>query len=532
MTDSRSLLPSRPASRRLVSSALAALATGVLLAGCTSAVGEQSATSGSGSQGPVEGGTLRVAATTDHVPASVFGQSSDVGNTLIGLVYDSLVEYPHDSLDAQPSLATSWEVAEDGRSITLQLRNDVTFHDGRPFTSEDVRFSIETFADPAWAVQVQRTAAAVTGFDTSDPHAITLEFAHPLSNILDLLDIVPIVDSESFPGLKEASTYNGTGPFRFTGWRPGTGMTFERNEDYWKGAPDLEAVDVSVVPDAQAQVAGLRSGQYDLALGVTPRDVETLEQDPKFDVHDFEGATQQQYLGFQLKNRDLQEVRLRQAIAYAVDRERIVEELYRGSAVASGLPWSPSSPAYDEEKGQTYARDVAKAQQLVAELGDVPTLPLQFAAGQPAGETIAQIVQANLEEIGLEVELKPTEFAQMYKQLVGAQFEGLWIFGHTYAQYTPATLTVSAFPFNAAHNASNFVDEQYRADSDASWKVADPASAEAEEPFDRVNDHIVDNVWLTDLVTSHPRVVTTSAVHGIDYSKRTELLLDEAWKDQ
>ncbi|WP_110180560.1 ABC transporter substrate-binding protein [Nocardioides solisilvae] len=518
----------RPSFLRL---AAAAAASVLLLAGCSSAVGEQS--SGSGASGdPVEGGTLRVAATTDHVPAAAFGQSSDVGNTLIGLVYDSLVEYPHDSLDAQPSLATSWEVAEDGRSITLQLRDDVTFHDGRPFTSEDVKFSIQTFADPAWAVQVQRTAAAVTGFDTSKPHEITLELAHPLSNILDLLDIVPIIDSETYDELKEAKTYNGTGPFRFTGWSPGSKMTFERNDDYWKGAPKLEAVDVQVVPDAQAQVAGLRSGQYDLALGVTARDVETLEQDPKFDVHSFEGATQQQYIGFQLENKDLQDVRLRQAVAYAVDRQRIVDELFRGAAVASGLPWSPSSPAYDEAKGQAYARDVAKAKALVAELGDVPVLPLQFAAGQPAGETIAQIVQANLEEVGIEVELKPTEFAQMYKQLVGAQFEGLWIFGHTYAQYSPATLTVSAFPFNAAHNASNFTDEEYLADSDASWKVADPTSEEARELFDRVNDHIVDNVWLTDLTTSYPRLVSTSAVHGIDYSKRTELLLDEAWKDQ
>ena len=511
---------------RLVASALAVL----LATGCSSAVDEQASTASAGE--PVDGGTLRVAATTDLIPASVFGQSSDGGNTLIGLVYDSLVEYPQDSLEAQPSLATSWKIAKDGRSITLQLRDDVNFHDGKPFTSEDVKFSIETFADPVWAVQLQRTAAAVTGFDTSDPHEITLEFAHPMSNILDLLDILPILDADTFDRVKKGTGYNGTGAFEFTGWKPNSGLRFVRNDDYWKGPPHLEGVELTIVPDPLAQVAGLRSGQYDLALGVTPRDTETLANDPRFSVHDFEGATFQTYVGFNLENRDLQDVRMRQAVAYAVDRQRIVDEVYRGAGTAQNLSWSPSSPAHDEQAAHHYDRDIEKATKLVAEVGEVPTLPLQYVAGDPASEAIAQIVQSDLADVGIEVELKPTEYAQMYKLLVGASYQGMWIFNHTYAQYHPATLTVSAYPFNAAHNASNFEDKQYRADSDASWKIADPESAEAKQLYAKVNQHLIDSVWLSDLATYYPRLVSTSAVHGIGYTKRTELILNEAWKDE
>lgn len=518
--------PRVPTHLRLMAAALVLL----LATACSSAVHEQASSTGSGD--PVDGGTLRVAGKTDLIPASVFGQSGDGGNTLIGLVYDSLVEYPQDSLKPQPSLATSWKLAPDGRSMTLKLRHGVKFHDGKPFTSEDVKFSIQTFADPVWAVQLQRTAAAVTGFDTSDPHQITLKFAHPLSNILDLLDIMPILDGDTFDQVKDGTGYNGTGPFKFAGWKPGTSLKFVRNDDYWRGAPHLDGVDLSIVPDAQAQVAGLRSGQYDLALGVSPRDDQTLSEDPRFTVSDFKGATFQSYVGFNLQNRYLKDVRLRQAVAYAVDRKRIVDEVYRGAGAAQDLSWSPDSPAYDEEAAHHYDLDVDKAKALVAQVGHVPTLPLQYPAGDPAYEAVAQIVQANLADIGIKVELKPTEFTQMYKQLVGAQFDGMWIFGHTYAQYNPATLSVSAFPFNAEHNASHFQDKQYLADSDASWEVADPTSAEAQKAYDKVNRDLIDNVWLTDLATYYPRLASTSAVHGVDYSKRTELLLDRAWKDQ
>ncbi|KRF12360.1 hypothetical protein ASG90_15395 [Nocardioides sp. Soil797] len=519
--------PPRPFARlRLLAIAVALC----LMSACTSAVGEQNDRGSTGD--PVDGGTLRVAAKTDLIPKSVFGQSSDGGNALIGLVYDSLVEYPHDSLEPRPALATSWKVAPDGRSIHLELRDDVTFHDGKPFTSEDVKFSIQTIADPAWSVQLQRTAAAVTGFDTSDPHAITLKFDRPLSNILDLLDIVPIIDEDTFDQVKAGTGYNGTGAFRFAGWKPNSELTFDRFDDYWGGKPHLDGVDVKIVPDPQAQASGLRSGQYDLLLGTTARDAETFGKDKKYAVLDFEGATQQTYVGFNLDNPDLKDVKLRQAVAYAVDRERILDEVYRGKGIAQNLSWSPSSPAYDEAAAHHYDRDTAKAKDLAAQVGKVPTLPLQYIAGDPTAEAVAQIVQANLADIGITVDLQPVEYAQMYQRLVGADFDGLWIFGHTYAQYTPATLPVSAYPFNAEHNASNFLSDQYAEHADAAWGAPDPDGDVAEDAYAALNADMIDNVWLTDLVTFWPRIVTSSSVHGIDYTKRTELILRDAWKDQ
>ncbi|WP_278257723.1 ABC transporter substrate-binding protein [Nocardioides convexus] len=131
----------------------------------------------------------------------------------------------------------------------------MTFHDGRPFTSKDVEASIKTWADPKWTVQFQRTAAAVTGFDTSDEHAITLTFAHPLSNVFDLLDTLPIIDSGSLEQVRAGKAFVGTGPFTFEGWAPGSKITLKRNEKYWGDKAHLDGIDVEIIPDPQAQVS-------------------------------------------------------------------------------------------------------------------------------------------------------------------------------------------------------------------------------------------------------------------------------------
>jgi len=500
--------------------AVVLLLLGSSLAACSSAVDEAS---GSSDSGPAEGGTLRIGSTTDIIPATIFTNSAEVSNTLIGAVYDSLVDYPLDSLDPQPRLATSWELADDGLSVTLQLRDDVTFHSGREFTSKDVEFSIQTWADPLWTVQLQRTAAAVTGFDTADPHAITLSFDKPLSNIFDLLDMVPIIDSESFEDLKTGKQYVGTGPFVFKSWTPGAKVVLERNDDYWGDTPLLDGIDISVVSDPQAQVAQLRSGQLDLVTGASSRDLETLGQDSKFEVTPFQGSENEIYVGADLTNPDLQDLKLRQAIAYALDRQRIVDEVYRGAGSPANLPWAEYSPAYDAEANSTYTLDTDKAKQLVSQLGSVPTLPLAYPAGNANYEAVAQIVQANFEEVGIKTELKPTEYSQFIKQLIGGTFGGLWILQHNYAQFTPSTLAVSAYPFNADKNASHFESEAYKKHANAAWERASGTDAGAVEIYQQLNKDLLDNLFLIEMALLHFQTAETKGVHDLNMSKRGEL---------
>ena len=137
-----------------------------------------------------------------------------------------------------------------------------------------------------------------------------------------------------------------------------------------------------------------------------------------------------------------------------MDRERIVTEVLRGVGYAINLPWPKYSPAYDEAANATYARDVEKAKALVAQVGTIPSITYTYSSNSPLIEATAAIVQSNLAEVGITVELDPIDPAQFTKQLIGAQFAGIWSAYHSWAQYTPSTLTVSAYPFNAHKNAS------------------------------------------------------------------------------
>ncbi len=502
---------------------LAALLVVVLLASCSSAVDELR----NGSGDSKDGGVIKIGATNDIVPPSIFTNSSDSGNVLIGNVYESLVDYPLGSVEPEPSLATSWELSKDGTQLTLQLRDDVTFHSGRPFTSADVEFSIKTWADPTWTVQLQRTAAAITGFETSDQHAITLTLDHPMSNVFDLLDMMPIIDSETIEGVKDGSEFVGTGPFVFDSWSPGSKLTFTANEDYWGEAPTLDGIEVSVIPDPQAQVSQLRAGQLDMVTGASNRDFESLAQDDRFDVNQWEGAEVQVYVGANVKNPALSDVRLRQAIASALDRDRIVDEVYRGAGRPISLPWPEYSPAYDADADQTYAYDLDRAKQLVAEVekeqGKVPTLPLTYPAENANYDSVAQIVQADLAEIGIEVELDPVEQAQVVKQLIGAEFDGLWILQHSYAQYTPSTLAVSAYPFNADHNASNYTSEGYKKAADAAWAQPEVTA----DDYAALNAELLKGSFLLEIAILYPQNAT-SGVQGLEMTKRSEPLLADA----
>ena len=526
MTRTRTTSSTPPTSRRRRLGIVAAAATlGLVMSACSSAVGEQE---GSAGGEPQRGGVLHVGTTSDLVPAGLFTNSSQTTDTLVGQVYDSLVDYPNDSLDPKPRLATEWETSEDGLSLTLDLRDDVTFHDGADFTSDDVEFSIKTWADPKWTVQFQRTAAAVTGFDTSDPHRIVLSFDRPVSNIIDLLDVMPIIDEESFDADATGKSYVGTGPFTFESWTPGSKIELARNQDYWDGEPYLDGVEIDIVPDAQSLTSQLRSGQLQLILGTSNRDAETLGKSD-YDVYPFEGSDRQTYVGTNVTNPALKDVRVRRAIALAVDKQRIVDEVYRGVGEPISLPWPEYSPAYDEKKNATYDRDVEQAKKLVAEVGDIPKLPLEYSTALANHEAIAQIVQENLAEIGITVTLQPNEQPDHIAKLIGGTFPGLWILDHAYAQYQPSTLAVTAYPFNADKNSSNFVDDDYKADAVAAWEQVDPQSPEAEESYAELSDDLLDNLFLVELARTYFQGVTSKDVQDFTWSKRSEPQLGKTW---
>jgi peptide/nickel transport system substrate-binding protein len=527
--------PTRPLSsgvlsRRSLLQGLTALGVGASLfgaAGCESAV-NQSQAAGS-TDTPQRGGTIQAGIAADVIPGNFLTNSNTGITTIVGLAYDFLIRYPNDRVEPTPSLATKWQLGADGKSLALDLRDDVTFHSGRPFTSADVEFSIKTYADPLWTAQLRSTAAAITSFDTSDEHRIVLGFSHQLGNVFDLLDTVPILDSETIDELRTGAKFVGTGPFTVSGWKPNTSITFARNDSYWvPERPYADAVEVKIISDAKALLAALKSGQIQYANGLSNLDVENLIKDDGFQRIRLEGAEKQLYVGSNVTAKPLDDVRVRQAIAYALDKDRVVAEVLRGSGYAASLPWPTYSLAFDEAANGTYTRDVERAKKLISEVGTIPTLPLTYTP-TPIQEALAAIVQANLGEIGIPIELDPVDGAQFVKELIGQQFKGLWIATHSWAQYTPSTLTVSAYPFNAHKNASRYESKDYIEAADSAWETADGRAAEAIAAYQKVSEQLLDAAFLAEIAIYWEQWATAAKLQGAGYTKRSELLLTDAW---
>lgn len=516
---------SRTASVRALPVLALCLAAILALAGCRSAVDQ--AGSGAGAE-VTEGGVLRIGDAGDLTPASLYA-GAPAQTMITGLVYDTLITYPPDSLDPQPALAESWHVAPDGRTVDIVLRDDVTFHDGRPFTSADVQFSLTTYADPTRAGQLARTAALITGYGTADPHAITLELAQPAGNILDLLEIVPIIDRHTLADFDTGRGYNGTGAFRFTGWKPGVSMDFEANEHYWGGAPHLDGVEYVIVPDPQTRISQLRTGQLDLLLSVAPRDADALTARSALQVVTQTGVAHNWYLGANVRAPGLSDVRLRRAIAYAVDSDRLLADVYQGHGTVADLPWPDYSPAYDASLNTTYGHDVERARALVAEAGDIPVIPISYTTGSLDSEAVAQIIQADLAAAGIETALQPMDYPTTLEHLIGGTFGGLWITAHTYTQYTPVTLPTGAFPFNAHKNTSNFTDPDYLRAVESAWRAVDPNSREAQNAYRALNTELLDNVFVIELFNKENELAMSPALHGVTWSKRSELDLSDAY---
>lgn len=503
--------------------ALAILGSGSLAA-CSSAVGEQASSAGE-SANPVRGGTLTLALRDDVSPSALLTNTTTAGATIMGLVYETLTRYPLDSVVPQPVLAKSWNLSDDGLTVTLNLRDDVTFHSGRPFTSADAEFSLRTYSDPKYSAQLRSTATTITGFDSSDPHTLVLTLAHRTGNIFDLFELAPIFDSETFDKTVAGESFIGTGPFVFNSRTPNSQITFDRNPDYWIAErPYLDRVEARIIPDSQARLASLKSGQVTLVMpaSLTFRDSQTVSRTSGFETTSLDGAEMQTYLGANVAADGLTDVRTRKAVAYAIDRDRIMSEVYRDSGYAVNLPWPKSSPAYDAAKNSVYTRDVAKARALVSEVGALPTIALTYTGVSPDYEAVAQIVQANLAEAGITVELDPVESSVFVKQLIGAEFKGLWLTSHGFAQFVPSTLTVSAYPFNAAHNASKFSSPAYSAAAEAAWQVSDGSSDEAKKLYADLGTQMLDELFLIEIGVVVPQVSAAATARDLAWTKNSQ----------
>jgi peptide/nickel transport system substrate-binding protein len=366
------------------------------------------------------------------------------------LLFNSLVK-KNESFEYVGELAESIEVDSDGLKLTFKLHDGVKFHDGRKLTSTDVKYTLEALfdsggtksgsffdsapdpKDPSKKKTIR--TAHISAIETPDELTVALTVARPalVNQTLSNLVTIPIIPSGSIEVQKTNPI--GSGPFKFVSFdQVNSIVRFVAFEGYWEGAPKIQNLKVKTVTDANALQAELQSGSVDVAplpANLSPDALSSLASNPQLKVEFFKGSNIQ-YIGFNTQSRPLDDVRVRQAIAHAIDRETIIKELLRGQATASSSILPEGSWAYTE--GTVYGYDPERARALLAEAGyRGEEIKFKFSAGNAAVSQYAQVIQDYLKKVGINVAIETFDSNTFLTQLSQGQFQmatARWVGGN------------------------------------------------------------------------------------------------------
>jgi len=389
-------------------------------------------------KGIKKGGHITEAASTDIRVLSPIVNTDVYSGYLISLMFDGLVSVDPDTLDATPRLATKWEIAPDGKTYTFTLKQGVKWHDGQPFTADDVKFSYDLYMNP-------KTGTPRAG--TLNEHIASVAVKDPQTVVFTLKDIIApflvtdvgygIVPKHVLESVKpeEIPTSDfttgkpiGTGPFKFKEWIRGDHVTVVANPDYHLGAPALDQYVFKVVKDSTVLYQQLKTGEVDFGT-ISADFYDDAKKQTDFDTVPFDsfGFT---YIGFNLdpvKTPLFQDVKLRQALCHALDRPSIVAKILNGLGTV-GVGTEPiRSWAYAPDKITTkYDYDPKKAAQMLDDLGwkkgsdgmrekdgKKLSFTLLASSGDKVTEGTVSVFQENWKNIGVEMKPQFEEFSNL-----------------------------------------------------------------------------------------------------------------------
>lgn len=364
------------------------------------------------------------------------------------LMFNSLVK-KNDNFEYVGDLAKDIKIGDDSLTITFTLHENVKFHNGKVFTSADAKYTLDalfqangakagSFFDSvpdATAPDGKRKVAHIEKIETPDAKTIVIKVTRPalVNQLLSNLVTIPIIPEGTIEQQKTAPI--GTGAFKFVNLNINQNtVQFESFPEYWEGAPNIQKLNVKTVDDANALQAELQSGGVDIAAipnNLSPDSINNLGQIPNLKVEKFEGSNID-YLSFNVESSPFNNVKIRQAVAYAIDREKIIKELLRDQAKLAHSIIPIESWAYSD--GTKYEFNPAKSKQLLQEAGyKGEVIKFKFSSSNTAVREYAQVIQNELKEIGLNVEIETVDVNTMREQLKNGQFQmntGRWIGGN------------------------------------------------------------------------------------------------------
>ena len=385
---------------------------------------------------PQRGGTLVISLAPEPQTISAAFLTTMQTTMIAGKISEGLVWFD-EKLQPQPELAESWAFAPDGLSLTLNLRRNVKWHDGRDFTSADVAFSLLNIWQK-FHPGGRLAYASVTAVDTPDAHTAVLRFSRPTPYLLAFLNVygAQVVPKHVYEGtdlLKNPANNApiGTGPFRFKEWVRGSHIALERNPNYWRnGQPYLDGVVFKFIPEAAARAVALAGGEVQVALAsnIPISNLTQFADKAKYRINTTDGnyLASIQLVQVNTRRPQLADKRVRQALMYALDREALLRVVYRGYGRVAQSAIPSTVPAFFSNKGKQYKHDPQQAEALLdaaglKRQGNAPRfkLTLDYGTGSLEATRTAEFIKQNLARVGIEVELRVSDAGVYLKRVFG-----------------------------------------------------------------------------------------------------------------
>jgi peptide/nickel transport system substrate-binding protein len=361
--------------------------------------------------------------------------SDSASHSVAGHVYNGLVKYDGD-LNLVGDLAESWDISQDGLTITFKLRRGVTWHDGAPFTAHDALFTYQMMVDPKTPTAYSGDYQQVKEARVLDDYTFQVTYPKPFAPALGSwnLSMLPrhLLQGQDVTKSPLGRHPIGTGPFRFQEWRAGSLIALTANPTYFEGRPYMNGYLYRVIPDAAAMFMELKAGNLD-RMGLNPLQYMRQTEYPKFQRL-FEKykyvSLSYVYLGYNLEDERFKDKRVRQALTHAINRQEIIKGVLMGLGQEATGPYKPGTWFYNPNVPR-FPFNQARARELLAQAGWRPNAdgilekdgrPFAFTIltnqGNVIRELAAQIIQRRLAEVGIDVKIRPVEWAAFLKEFI------------------------------------------------------------------------------------------------------------------
>lgn len=494
---------------------------------------------------PQYGGTMDVVVQPEP-PSLMIGMYSNAPTQQVaGNIYEGLLRYDK-NLDPQPLLATSWDTSEDGKTWTFHLKEGVTWHDGKPFTSADVVFSVDKFLRETNA-RLRQSLKYVDSITAPDDYTVVFQLKEPFGPFIGLFETgtMPMIPKHIYEGTDYKTnpanhTPIGTGPFKFDEWKKGSYIHAVKNENYHvKGLPYLDEIYWHVIPDAASRSVAYETGKIDVLPGgsVENFDIPRLTAlDNSCSTSDgWEYFSPHAWLWINNRTYPMSDKRFRQAIMYAMDREFAKNALWNGYGTIAKGPIGSKTNFFDDNLPD-YEYNPKKAKALLKEMGydgtPVRLLPM------PYGETWqrwAEAIRQNLAEVGIKTDMVSSDVAGWNQKISDWDFDLSFTYLYQYGDpalgvsrtYVSSNIAKGS-PWNNAEGYSNpEVDKLF-----AEAATAYPDS-KRQQLYNEVQAKLVEDVpvaWLMEL--EFPTIYNCNVHNLIDSAIGVNDAFGTAWIDK